>query len=107
MRRVWLCDDLEVTGSMVSMWRQSWGVSRDERTGTWTVYEGRDDRRYSDWDARSEIESTRCASVDDVVPMLLDPVTGTGMKALLEAIRAVDHPAMRELEAAVLRQHGP
>ncbi|MFN8620621.1 MAG: hypothetical protein U0869_07770 [Chloroflexota bacterium] len=106
MRRVWVSRDEEVTGSMVSTWLQSWGVSRDERTRTWTVYERRDDRGYSDWDAKSEIGSTSCATADEAVLVLMDEEAGMSEEALLEAVRAVDHPAMRELEAAVLRQRG-
>ena len=44
MKCVWLAGPTHVVGSMVSSWKQSYGVSRNERSGRWTLYDRRDDR---------------------------------------------------------------
>ena len=44
MKCIWLDGPTHVVGSMVSSWKQSYGVSRNERSGRWTLYDRRDDR---------------------------------------------------------------
>jgi len=41
LKRIWIVEEEEFTGSMVSTWDQSWGLSRNERSGRWV----RSDRR--------------------------------------------------------------
>ena len=43
MKRVWIVED-DFLPSFPSSWYQSWGVSRDERSGRWTLYDRRDGR---------------------------------------------------------------
>jgi hypothetical protein len=44
MKCIWLAGPTRLVGSMVSSWKQSYGVSRNERSGRWTLYDRRDDR---------------------------------------------------------------
>ena len=43
MKRVWIVDG-DFLPSFPSSWYQSWGVSRNERSGRWTLYDRRDGR---------------------------------------------------------------
>lgn len=44
MKRTWFIDEVEFTGSMVSTWKQWFGVSG--KAGAWTLHDRRDDRPY-------------------------------------------------------------
>jgi hypothetical protein len=107
VRRVWLGEDFEVTGSMVSTWRQSWAVSRNERTGRWTVYDRRDDRPFEGRDGGSWIQSQRFATAEEALPMLLDKDNGFEPVELLAVIREMHDPRLDDLETALLRHIEP
>jgi len=42
MRRVWISDDEVTLGGVGTSWLQRWGLSRNARTGAWTLYDRRD-----------------------------------------------------------------
>ncbi len=100
MKRVWLEEDIDVTGSMVSSWEQSWGVSRDERTRKWVLYDSRSiDPGEGVVSLMTETHDTPHA----VARALIDDEAGYEPKALLAFVTRYDHPAMKELAEAVRR----
>lgn len=60
MKRIWIVKD-EFMPSFPSCWYQSWGVSRSERTGRWTLYDRRDGR-----EDEGELGTLTWASYDTV-----------------------------------------
>jgi hypothetical protein len=44
MKRVWLTEPEEVLGGIGTSWMQRYGISRDSRTGAWTIHDYRDAR---------------------------------------------------------------
>ena len=98
MRRIWVVDDFEFTGSMVSTWMQAYGLSRDERSGRWTFYDRRDDRPFEGRDGGSE---TLEQSFPDTAS-LLEYLVGEGDFTESEVLAWTtihDTPALRELGA--------
>ena len=86
MKRVWLQDDEELTGSMLATWSQSYGLSRDERTGRWLFSDRRDDRRYEGRDGSVNTEVTAFASTAELAEYLISEERIFSADELLEMI---------------------
>lgn len=100
MKRIWFVSGYEVTGSMVSTWDQSWGLSRDERSCRWILYDRRDDRNY---ETRAERSVGVWTYPFAKTWHLLDFLTSDGdgprftLSELIKCIEDYDEPAMKEL----------
>ena len=101
MKRVWLEEDIDVTGSMVSSWEQSWGVSRDERTRKWVLYDRRDGRSIDPGEGVVSLMTETHDTPHAVARALIDGEAGYEPKALLGLVTRHDHPAMKELADVV------
>jgi hypothetical protein len=101
MKRIWVVEDHAVTGGMVSTWGQSYGLSRDERTGRWTWYDRRDSRPYeSRGDGSSGILTESFATTDELAGFLGDYAETDD---ILRWADANPCPAMEDLRRAALR----
>lgn len=101
LKRVWLEEDIDVTGSMVSSWEQSWGVSRDERTRKWVLYDRRDSRSIDPGEGVVSQMTETYHTPHALAEALIDGEAGYKPKALLELVTRHDHPAMKELADVV------
>ena len=99
MKRVWIIN--EEGSGIISSWEQEWGLSRNERTGRWIIYErrsGTDEGRYSVNTRRGYSDSTEHLVRHGLRGMDLQP------EYLLPFIADADEPALRELAEAIRRR---
>ncbi len=93
MKRVWIAEG-EVTGSMVSTWNQSWGLSRNERTGRWILYDRRESweegehhlNTWKEYFDSTDLLAEHMMAFDDPEQMV---ASVTGEPALLELADAI------------------
>jgi hypothetical protein len=71
MKCIWLAGPTHAVGSMVSSWKQSYGVSRNERSGRWTLYDRRDDGSTDPEEGGVWIITNSYADVDTLLDELL------------------------------------
>ena len=93
MRTVWFVKD-----DPVWTWDQSWGLSRDERSGRWTLY----DHRASEEDVGTKRD--RFQTTSELAADLLGGEYGWDAEELMDLIEPFTEPAMLELLNEVRRR---
>lgn len=94
MRTVWFA-----TGDSSWAWDQSYGLSRDERTGRWTLY----DHRASE-EGIGIYGMDRYATTDALAAALLSDEYGWTPGELMELIAPFTEPSMQELRDDIRRR---
>ena len=88
MRLTWIVRDVEAFGTLPGdYFLQSWGVSREERTGRWTVYDRRNARPYEGDDGILWTDRWQFETADELVGFFLDDWPRIDRGVLLEAVQ--------------------
>lgn len=99
MKRNWIIKD-EFMPSFPSCWYQSWGVSRNERSKRWTLYDRRDGR-----EDEGELRTLTWASIDTLgAAQALVEQSGYTASELREHIQSLvdsTHGSLRVLHDAL------
>lgn len=106
LKRIWLEEDIDITGSMASSWLQSWGVSRDERSKTWVLYDRRDSRSIDPGEGVASLMTEKYDTPDALAEALINGEAAYDAEHVARLVDEHDHPAMTELAAALRRRVG-
>jgi hypothetical protein len=102
MKLTWIVRDREAFGMLPGdYFLQSWGVSRKERTGLWTVYDRRDARPYEGDEGILWTDRWKFATADELVAFLLDDWPRVDREVLLAAVQTWPTPARQAAETAL------
>lgn len=96
MKRVWLTEPSELLGGIGTSWLQRYGISRNARTGAWTIHDHRDARPNHEG---SSIVYWRYADTDDLLDNLLE--FGWELSDLLKFVEGRPEPDLQRLAAEI------
>jgi hypothetical protein len=103
VKLIWVVKDDYTLSGIGTGWNQSWGISRDERSGRWTLHDRRDDRMNS---GERFVGYTRWhfASTEGLLEYLFYDQPAFEEDDLVTAIESWPEPARRAIQEIVGRE---
>jgi hypothetical protein len=96
MKKLWIVEPYAFTGGMTSSWMQSYGISRNERTKMWILWDRRDSRQFEQyWSI--DVDKWTFESIDALLGQLDD----SQLPEVAAAIRGLKSASINEIRAAI------
>jgi hypothetical protein len=96
MKKLWIVEPYAFTGGMTSSWMQSYGISRNERTKVWILWDRRDSRQFEQyWSI--DVDKWTFESID----ALLGQFDDSQLPEVAAAIRSRKGSSIDEIRAAI------
>jgi hypothetical protein len=96
MQKLWVVSDFAYTGGMTSSWMQSYGISRNERTKVWVLWDRRDSRQFEQYWSIA-VDRWTFQSIDALLGQLHD----SHLPEVAAAISGFKGPSIDEIRAAI------
>lgn len=96
MKKLWIVEPYAFTGGMTSSWMQSYGISRNERTKGWVLWDRRDSRQFEQYPTIA-VDRWTFQRIDT----LLGQLHTSQLPEVAAAIRGFKGPSIDEIRAAI------
>jgi hypothetical protein len=96
MKKLWVVEPYEFTCGMTSSWMQSYGISRNERTEVWVLWDRRDSRQFEQYSS-TVVDRWTFQSIDALLGQLHD----SQLPEVAAAINGLKGPSIDEIRAAI------